>query len=89
MSLGARRADVLGLFLRESLTRTAVGIVLGVVGAAGVSRYLEGMLFGLTPLDPRTFAAMSLLFLGVATLASYIPARRAANVDPLIALRWQ
>jgi len=89
MSLGAKRGDVLGLVLRQSLALTAIGIGLGLAGAAAVSRYLEGMLFGLTPLDGSTFLAVSVMFVSVATLASYVPARRAANVDPLIALRCE
>jgi putative ABC transport system permease protein len=87
MSLGAKRSDVLGLVLRQSLALTVVGIGLGLAGAAAVSRYLEGMLFGLTPLDRSTFLAASVMFVSIAALASYMPARRAANVDPLIALR--
>ncbi len=55
MALGAARADVIGLVVRQSLTLTAVGIALGLVGAAAVTRYLRGLLFGLTPLDPPTF----------------------------------
>ena len=68
---------------------TLVGIVLGLAGAAAVTRYLEGMLFGLTPLDGSTFIAVSVLFAVVATIASWVPARRATKVDPLIALRYE
>lgn len=75
------------LVLRQSLVVTAIGVGCGVACAAAVSRYLEGMLFGLTPLDPRTFLAASAMFVSIATLASYVPARRATRVDPLIALR--
>jgi ABC-type antimicrobial peptide transport system permease subunit len=89
VALGARRSDVLGLVLRQILVLTALGIVSGLAGAAGVTRYLEGMLFGLTPLDPTTFIAVALVFASVATLASYLPARRATKVDPLIALRYE
>jgi ABC-type antimicrobial peptide transport system permease subunit len=89
MALGAQRSEVIGLVLRQSLVMTAVGIVLGLAGAAAVTRYLEGMLFGLTPLDPTTFIAVSLIFAAVATLAAFIPARRATKVDPLIALRYE
>jgi ABC-type antimicrobial peptide transport system permease subunit len=89
MALGAQRSEVIGLVLRQSLVMTAVGIVLGLAGAAAVTRYLEGMLFGLTPLDPTTFIAVSLIFAAVATLAAFIPARRATKVDPLTALRYE
>jgi putative ABC transport system permease protein len=89
MALGAQRSEVMALVLGQSMALTAVGIALGLAGAAAVTRYLEKMLFGLTPLDPATFVAVSLTFALVATLASYVPARRATNVDPLIALRCE
>ena len=89
MSLGAQRSDVLGLVLRQSMVLTAIGVGVGLAGAAAVSRYLEGMLFGLTPLDSSTFLAVSVMFVSIAALASYVPARRAANIDPLLALRWE
>ncbi|MBI1873262.1 MAG: FtsX-like permease family protein [Acidobacteria bacterium] len=89
IALGAQGSDVRGLVLGESLVVTGLGIVLGLVGAAGLTRYLDKMLFGLTPLDPATFVAVSLMFAAVATLAAYVPARRATNVDPLVALRWE
>jgi len=73
--------------LRQSFALTAIGIGFGLAGAAAVSRYLEGMLFGLTPLDRSTYVAVSVMFVAVAALASYVPARRAANIDPLITLR--
>jgi putative ABC transport system permease protein len=87
MALGAGRARVLRLVLGQSLLLTTLGIICGVMGAAAATRYLEGFLFGLTPLDPTTFAAASLAFAAIATLAALIPARRATRVDPLISLR--
>jgi predicted permease len=87
MALGAQRAQVLALVLRNGLILTAIGIVLGLAGAAAGTRVLEGMLFGITPLDGRTFAAVSVLFAVVALLASYVPARRATKVNPMVALR--
>jgi len=66
---------------------TVSGVVAGLGGAALITRYLEGMLFGLTPLDVTTFGAESAIFLAVATAAAYLPARAAAKVDPLVALR--
>jgi ABC-type antimicrobial peptide transport system permease subunit len=87
VALGARRTAVMGLVLRETLALTGIGIAIGVAAAAAVTRALAGMLFGLTPLDPVTFIAASLMFAAVALLASYVPARRATQVDPLVALR--
>jgi putative ABC transport system permease protein len=87
MALGARRAAVMRLVLGQSLVWTFAGISLGLAGAAVLTRYLDRMLFGLTRLDPATFAAVSVLFGLVAALASYVPARRATRVDPSIALR--
>jgi putative ABC transport system permease protein len=87
MALGARRAAVMRLVLGQSLVWTFAGISLGLAGAAVLTRYLDRMLFGLTRLDPATFAAVPVLFGVVAALASYVPARRATRVDPSIALR--
>jgi predicted permease len=87
MALGAQRSQVIGLVLRHSLGMVAGGILLGLGAAAVVTRYLAGLLFGLTPLDPATFAAVSAMFASIATLAALIPARRATRVDPLVALR--
>jgi putative ABC transport system permease protein len=89
VALGAERRDVMRLVLRRSVALTAGGIVIGIAGAAGLTRYLESLLFGLRPLDPATFAAVAVAFAAVAMLASYVPARRAASVDPLIALRHE
>jgi putative ABC transport system permease protein len=87
MSLGAQRRNVLALVLRHGAILTAVGIALGLAGAVAATRLLRSMLFELAPLDPLTFGAVSLLFALVATLASYLPARRATKVDPIVALR--
>ena len=87
MALGARRSDVIALVIRRSLGLTTVGLMVGLFGAAAVTRYLAGMLYGLTPLDPATFAGVSVLFAAVATLAAWLPARRASRIDPLAALR--
>jgi putative ABC transport system permease protein len=87
MALGARPQDVVRLAVGESLVRTAIGIVAGLALAAWLTRFLEGMLFGLTPLDLPTFASMAAGFAALAALASFVPARRAAKVDPLVALR--
>jgi hypothetical protein len=87
MALGAQRSEVMTSVLGQSAILIVIGVGMGLVAAAGLTRYLEGMLFGLTPLDPVTFAAASALFVVVALIASFVPARRATRVDPLIALR--
>jgi putative ABC transport system permease protein len=87
VALGAGRGQVIALVLGQSAVLTAVGVVLGLSGAAMLSRYLEGLLFGVRPLDPLTFVAAAALFVLVALVAAYGPARRATGVDPLVALR--
>lgn len=87
LALGARHGEVLGLVMKQSAALTITGVALGVAGAAATTRYLQSLLFGLTPLDLSTFVAVAALFTSIATLASYAPARRATKVDPLVALR--
>jgi predicted permease len=87
MALGARIADVRGMFLRHSLWLTATGIALGIVAAMLLTRAMSGLLFGVRPLDPLTYAAVSATLAAVALLATYLPARRASRVDPIVALR--
>src|SRR5262245_47893725 len=87
IALGAEPRDVTRLVLRRSGVLTAIGIAAGLSGAAGLTRYLDSLLFGLRPLDPPTFAMTAAAFAAIAMLASYVPARRAASVDPLAALR--
>jgi putative ABC transport system permease protein len=87
VALGARPAAVMRLVLGQSFVLTMIGIGLGIAGAVAVTRYLEGMLFGLTPLDPITFVAVSILFAAIAAVASLVPAHRATAVDPIVALR--
>ncbi|HYR89847.1 MAG TPA: FtsX-like permease family protein [Terriglobia bacterium] len=87
MALGARRSSVLALVLRQGLVLAGIGIVIGICGALAATDYLKSMLFGLTPLDPVTFAGVAVLFACISLLASYVPARRATKVDPLVALR--
>jgi len=87
MALGARRTQVLRLVTRQSAALTIIGITIGLVIAAGITRYLESMLFGVTALDPMTFAGATILFAAVAMLAAALPARRAVSVDPCVALR--
>jgi len=89
MALGAQRREVMGLVLRQSIALAATGLLIGLASAAGATRYLEGLLFGVTPLDPSTFAFVAIMFASVAIAASYVPARRATRVDPLDALRCE
>ena len=87
LALGAPRADVLRLVLREGMTLVAVGLVVGALAAAACTRLLAAVLFETNVYDPITFATVPVLLAGVALVAAYLPARRAANVDPLVALR--
>jgi predicted permease len=87
VALGAQRVDVLRLVTGQGLRLAMLGVVLGIVGSLGLLRLLKSMLFGASPIVPFVFGTVSLLLGGVALLASYIPARRAAGVDPLVALR--
>jgi putative ABC transport system permease protein len=87
VALGAQRGDVLGMVVREGMWLAGIGVVVGVLLAGAATRLIAGFLFDVSPLDALTFAGMSALFVGVALLASYLPARRAAATDPLTALR--
>ena len=87
MALGAQRRDVLQLVLMRALRTVVAGLVLGLAGAAGVSRVLQSFLFQVTPTDPATFVGVTLLLLAVGLVAALLPARRAATVDPIVALR--
>jgi putative ABC transport system permease protein len=87
IALGAQRDRVVRLVIGQGLTLTLVGIVLGMVGAYALTRLIATLLFGVAPADPVTFAAVAVVFVLVAVLASYLPARRAAAVDPIIAMR--
>ena len=87
MALGAQRGQVLGLMMRKGLALAAAGVLSGLVCAAAGARSLQSMLFGVAPLDATTFAAVAIAFALVAAAASYLPARRATKVDPVVALR--
>jgi predicted permease len=89
MALGARRGDVFRLVLGQGLRVTAIGIVFGIAGALGLTRFLQSLLYEVRPTDPPTFVAVLLLLVGVSVGASYLPARRAMSVDPLVALRYE
>jgi predicted permease len=87
MALGAKRADVLGMVLTRGIKLALFGIALGLVAALAATRLMAHLLYGVSPTDPLTFAAVAAGLLAVAMTASYLPARRAARVDPMIALR--
>jgi ABC-type antimicrobial peptide transport system permease subunit len=87
IALGAQRRDVSILFLRHGLVLTTIGVAVGIGLAAGLTRLMSAQLFAVGPIDPLTYAAVSVGLACVAMLATYLPARRAARVDPVIALR--
>jgi putative ABC transport system permease protein len=89
MALGAQRNDVFALVLGSGLRMAAVGVLIGVAGALGLTRLLSGMLYGVKPGDPLTFAVVSGFLLTVAMLACWLPARSATRVDPMVALRYE
>jgi putative ABC transport system permease protein len=87
IALGAQRREVIALVMRQGLVWNGIGLAAGLAGAMALTKYLESLLFGVTPLDPRTFVAVSLVLFAVATLATLLPARVATRVSPLGALR--
>jgi len=89
MALGAARTDVLKLILSGSMVWVAVGIALGIMASLGLTRLLGTLLYGVKPGNPLVLGSVSLVLASVALLASYIPARRAAKVDPMVALRYE
>jgi len=89
VALGAQTRDVLRLVLGQGVRLILFGLAVGLAASFALTRVLGGMLFGVTPTDPLTFVAVSLLLTSVALIACYIPARRATKVDPLVALRYE
>jgi predicted permease len=87
MALGAQKSDVQGLVLRQAAALAGFGILLGVAGALAFTRVLDSLLYGVSSRDPLTFAALSALLAAVALLASWVPARRASRVSPMVAIR--
>jgi putative ABC transport system permease protein len=87
MALGAESKSVMRLVVGQAMTPVLIGVILGLAGAWGATRLMSSLLFGVSATDPLTFLAVALFLLVVAALASWLPARRATMVDPLIALR--
>jgi predicted permease len=89
MALGAQRLDVLRMVLREGARMTLAGTAIGIVAALGFTQLMASMLFGVRPTDPVTFGLVAVVLCGIALFACYLPARRAAKVDPMVALHYE
>jgi putative ABC transport system permease protein len=89
MSLGAQRRDVLQLFLGQGMVVTCAGIAIGLVGALAATRVMRSLLYSVSPTDPFVFCAVALGLAVIAFFASYVPARKATRVNPVVALRYE
>jgi ABC-type antimicrobial peptide transport system permease subunit len=89
IALGSSRGNVLGMIVGQGMRLGAIGVALGIAGAFAATRLIETMLFGVSGSDPIALSAAAAVLLGAALLASWIPARRAARVDPMVALRQE
>jgi ABC-type antimicrobial peptide transport system permease subunit len=89
LAIGARPGELKGMFVRHMVMLASVGVGIGLAAAAGLTRLMSSLLFGISPLDPLTYAAVPPVLLTAAVLASYLPARRVASVDPMEALKLE
>jgi len=89
MAIGAQPRDVFKLIIGQGMLLAVLGVVLGLIGAFGLTRLMASMLFGVEPTDPATFVSIALLLTGVALVACYVPGRRATKVDPVVSLRYE
>jgi len=89
LALGAQKSELKWMFVRSALGLTGIGVAIGAVAAAGLTQLMKSLLFGISPLDPFTYIAIPSILVSTAVLASYLPARRAAAVDPVEALRTE
>jgi putative ABC transport system permease protein len=89
MALGAQKGSVIRLVLNRSMTAALIGVGIGLAASYGLTRFLTGLLYEVKPMDPLVLSAAALILASIAFLACYLPARRAAKVDPMIALRCE
>jgi ABC-type antimicrobial peptide transport system permease subunit len=89
LALGAQRGSLSWMFIRSALVLTGIGAVIGICAATALTQSLRSLLFGITPLDPISYVTVPCVLIAAALLASYLPARRAASVDPMHALRTE
>jgi putative ABC transport system permease protein len=89
LALGATPTDISRLVVRQGMTLAVAGVALGLAGAFALTRLIRSLLFGVQATDPVTYIAIAALLAAIALAASYIPARRASQIDPMVSLRWE
>ena len=89
VALGATTGKVLALVMRQGIVLTLIGVAIGIAGSLVLTKAIAGLLYGITPTDASTFIGTALLFAAIALIATYIPARRAATLDPTVAFRYE